>query len=66
MRRVNDYPVVRALTPVRRIRRPETYDREPREDEHEPRVTPASNDNLDSLDDNSQSGEPGSLIDEFA
>lgn len=66
MRKVNDYPVIRPLAPVGRIRRPETYDREPREDEHEPRVLPANNDKSDVLDDNPKSGEPGSLIDEFA
>lgn len=66
MRRVNDYPVIQALTPVRRVRRPQSYEREPREDEHEPRVVPADNDNADDLDDNRKDGEPGSLIDEFA
>lgn len=66
MRRVNDYPVIQALAPVRRVRQPRGYDREPREDEHEPRATPANNDKADVLDDNPKSGEPGGLIDEFA
>ncbi len=66
MRKVDGYPVIQAVAPVRRIRRPETYDRESREDEHEPRVVPADNDKAGVLDDNRKDGEPGSLIDEFA
>ncbi len=66
MRRVNDYPVIQALAPVRRVRRLHSYEREPREDEHQPRMVPADNDTADVLDDNPKDGEPGSLIDEFA
>ena len=66
MRRINNYPMISALTPVRRVRRPETYEREPREGECEPGAPRSDNDKPEVLDDNRKQGGPGSLIDDFA
>ena len=66
MRRINDYPVIPALAPVRAIRRPESYEKEPREREQEAGGAADDNDKSAELTDNRRSIPPGRLFDEFA
>jgi hypothetical protein len=66
MRRINDYVTVPALAPSGRIRRTDSYEREPREGEHEVPTPTTDNDKLDELHDNPGKPDPGRLVDEFA
>ena len=66
MRRINDYPVIRPLTPVAPVRRPRQHDREPREGEHDAGPPPEDNDKATELHDNPEGNRPGRLVDKFA
>jgi hypothetical protein len=66
MRRISDYPTIPALSPVRPVRRPESYEKEPRDREQAGDRAPGDNDSAAELADNRQGSPPGRLLDEFA